>query len=1231
MPRTPGETRARNIETVWLRVRRHPDGITEAEVAKLTGFERRTAHNYLTELHEEGKIDKEGTLWFPVEYEETRLRALDLSPEEAYALYLGSRLLIKQHDKRNEPAENALLKLADALTSDADVGDEIAQAAALLAQRPSRPGYQSVFTTMTRGYIYRRTVELTYRPLKGRSFTTRFRTYLMEPSPIGYTTYVIGHSSAPDALRAYKLERIQEARLLREPYQIPPDFPGLEILTNAWSIYFGEETTQVELRFAPEVRERVLETQWHPSQCTQEDSERPGWLRWSAQVADTTDMLPWIRGWGAACEVIGPSELRETLEDEARRIGRLYRVESNLAKPPLHHLLWAKTGTDEQTHPLLFHMIDVGYVTLALWQKVLGASFRLETATKFGLTVDETGRLLAFWAALHDLGKASPYFQCKHRPSIEAQKAAGLTFPTRFGQEKCYHAVITALTLPELLQRYTGIPEDWASDIAQALGGHHGSWPTYQVRRNHRKQKGNSVWDELRASLIQELITVFAPPALEEMEQCPDDRNRILVLFSGLVSVSDWLGSMQQHFPMTPAEIPLTHYVKRAHRRANEVLKQEKWTHQPGTVAPTTFSELFKFEARSAQNTILDNLPQANTPGLVIIEAQTGIGKTEMSLYLADHWMVGQGQRGLYVAMPTMATSNQMFGRVGNYLETRYPQKEINYHLIHSQALWRTDMEDLHPNTVEDESSEPEARLAPATWFLPRKRSLLAPFAVGTVDQALMSVLQTRHFFVRLFGLSHKTVIFDEVHAYDSYMSTIFQRLLEWLRAVGASVVILSATLPAKTRQALVKAYLGDNITPNDTQFLDKATAYPAMTVAGDAGIRITPLPDDESRAITLEWLEPNPDSLVDELKARLAQGGCAAVICNRVARAQEVYKLLAAAELVEPDDLILFHARFPQGRRNEIEQLVLARFGKDATTRPHRSIVVATQVIEQSLDLDFDLMVSDLAPVDLILQRMGRLHRHARGQRPIGVHQPTLCLVSPHTNENRSIDWGGDQYVYEPYILLRSLLALHDAGEQIETPSQTVELIEKVYGDHQADNIFDEQWRAELEQARDTMAENQRKAEFEATRRLISAAQHEDLIWQHNDLLAEENPDIHQSFQALTRLMEPTVSLVCLHAVDDGLAFEPGGMPEIDLEVKPDSTLTRTLAKYVISISNPAVRRHFIAQEPPNGWCDHPLLSSHRVAVFAAGECHLEEAGYMLRISDALGLEIVRTDSASK
>ncbi len=324
MAKVDQDTIERSRERVYLTLRQYPNGLTEADLEQVTGIQRRTLNNYLRALENEGKVYKDGIAWLALPFDELRLRHFELSPEEAMTLYLATRLLAKQHDKRNEPAETALMKLAAALTTKSIAGREIHQAAHELAERPKQREYDQIFRAVMQGYIYRHVLHITYEPLKGRAFETDFAPYLIEPSAIGMTTYVIGQSSIVNAVRTYKLERIHAAVLTRQEYVIPREFRGLDLLKSAWSVIYGEDLTTVLLRFSPRVRKRVLETRWHFSEQKDDDPDHPGYLLWQAQVADTTDMLPWIRGWGSDVEVVQPRELRETLMGEAKAMAELY-------------------------------------------------------------------------------------------------------------------------------------------------------------------------------------------------------------------------------------------------------------------------------------------------------------------------------------------------------------------------------------------------------------------------------------------------------------------------------------------------------------------------------------------------------------------------------------------------------------------------------------------------------------------------------------------------------------------------------------------------------------------------------------------------------------------------------------------------------------------------------------------------------------------------------------------
>lgn len=322
-PHTTDDTHARK-QRILLLIKQHSDGLRESEIAIMLKVNRRSVNNYLAALEQEGKIYKDGTLWFADPIVSAVIRPIEVQPEEATVLYLAARMLVKQSDRRNEIAETVLLKLAHVLKADAGVGSHIEEAARELAQRPHNKEFINIFRTIARSYLYHRKLQIVYQPYHGQPFVTTFAPYLIEPSVIGFSTYLIGFSDTVQALRTYKVERILQAKLLHDDYDIPTDFPGLDLLRNAWSIYYGEETVEVVLRFHPEVAKRVQETQWHPSQQIIPDELDLRYICIRLQVADTTDLTPWIRTWGANCEVLFPPELRDTMMGEARRLAEMY-------------------------------------------------------------------------------------------------------------------------------------------------------------------------------------------------------------------------------------------------------------------------------------------------------------------------------------------------------------------------------------------------------------------------------------------------------------------------------------------------------------------------------------------------------------------------------------------------------------------------------------------------------------------------------------------------------------------------------------------------------------------------------------------------------------------------------------------------------------------------------------------------------------------------------------------
>lgn len=308
-------------ELIYQTIAREPS-IRTTELAERFYIPERTMREHLKWLEDRGRIYPEKYGWYPLEPPHQQLRPLAFSPEEGLMLYLAVRLLVKLQDRRSLLSEQMLHKLAQALSQDVKIGNYILQAAYQIASRKRDITHSRKLETLFTAHIYRRWVRLTYQPYNGNTFETDFAPYAFEPSPVGMTIYTHGKSTIVNAMRTYKLERIQEIQLLHEAFEIESNFDPSAWLKNAASIIGGEEVIEVALRFAPSVVPRLYENSWFDFQ---EELILDGEYRiMRFQVADTTDLKPWIRSWGAACEVLEPLTLREELMGEARRLAMIY-------------------------------------------------------------------------------------------------------------------------------------------------------------------------------------------------------------------------------------------------------------------------------------------------------------------------------------------------------------------------------------------------------------------------------------------------------------------------------------------------------------------------------------------------------------------------------------------------------------------------------------------------------------------------------------------------------------------------------------------------------------------------------------------------------------------------------------------------------------------------------------------------------------------------------------------
>lgn len=709
------------------------------------------------------------------------------------------------------------------------------------------------------------------------------------------------------------------------------------------------------------------------------------------------------------------------------------------AEPDLLFQLWAKT---DPFHPLPCHMVDVGNVALALLENgpFHGVVTRFVRAT--GCPADQTAAWLAYLAALHDLGKCSSAFQAKSPTFSLPLRAMGLSVEP--AEEFRHEGLSAEWALDFLIDEKQGWNQKCAVTVADCIRGHHGN---FGAREEEEVPAALPQWADLRAQLERSVRSVFQPGAWQP-QQFPDHSSAGLLL-SGLIVLADWIASNRELFTLEWANESLADYAVHSRGMASRALQRLGFTGQHPWASPMTFRQVWPNikEPRTIQTACEALVKDGTGPGLAIVEAMMGEGKSEAALYLASQWLGPAEAAGIYMALPTAATSNQMYGRVHDFLKLHDPEAAESVLLVHGTS-WLLDAAspDRTPELFDD---QPDAGDMALEWFRPRKRSLLSPFGLGTIDQALMGALHVKHGFLRLFGLAGKALIVDEVHAYDTYMNQILTRLLQWCGVLGIPTILLSATLPRARRQALLQAYA-----PGAAPLAPGQSAYPLITVTG-ASCEVREISVAASGRTIQVALQPHPGLLGDpqaianEVAKRVRLGGCICVVANTVDSAQAIFRALEGlvANDSAPVDLLLFHARFPVARRQEIEEAVLRRFDRrslDAAhrqDRPDRAVLVATQVVEQSLDLDFDEMFTEIAPIDLLLQRAGRLHRHdGRTRSRSGL--PILHLLQPIKAES---EFGPTGKVYHEYILLRTMQVL-DRVDAWQFPDDIRKLVEDVY-----------------------------------------------------------------------------------------------------------------------------------------------------------------------------------------
>lgn len=822
---------------------------------------------------------------------------------------------------------------------------------------------------------------------------------------------------------------------------------------------------------------------------------------------------------------------------------------------------WGKTGSSNSRTPwhlAAHHGWDAGAVAsewLVADDAMLGAFARL---------ANRPARECLGWAcllvALHDLGKFDVRFQLKEKdvalrlnPEL-LNAAGGLSYDHAAGTKRYARSWFA-----ERGVQYG----EMATDVVDAIAAHHGSLPLGQLRPPPASPATVALDAEARCAFASASALLFLG-RVPARESAPD----IAFLLRGFCSVCDWIASNEEYFAFVPypMESPAA-YLDEARKKARSALEKA------GVLRPirrvTEWGDLFPpdIAPRGIQRDLAQWRPAA---GLTIVEAPTGTGKTEAALWHATRLVSAGFADTILFALPTQASANAIHERLAPYV-TKLFGDHATAMLAHGKA-W------LNPFFC-------GIRSKGAQWlFESRKRSFLAPVGVCTIDQVLMSVLPLRHSFVRAFGVARSVLVIDEAHAYDTYMNGLLDVLLKKLREAGSSVIILSATLPKKRRAELAALWGSGAVDAADYPLVTQLTSGPPVHIRSVA---------ETGRIVRIER-ETTPEGYPsDGARARivdaLAHGAAIGVVCNLVDHAQRMARDLRAMS-VEVD---LFHSRYRFRDRMYREAWILDTYGPKRMPGPGR-VLVGTQVIEQSLDLDFDWMVTQLCPVDLLFQRLGRLHRHERA-RPPGMESPRALVVIPEERE-----FAGHGAIYRQLRVLWRTKRLVDEHQTIEFPEAYRSWIEAVYAEAAAHD--DPDWVT-------TLHEKWTNGDYVSHLKAITVAMSDINPW----------PDTDERAAKLTREGEPALSVI-LYTLAEGRRHTIDGDP-FKGESDPEFHEQRT--KEVIPV--------------PDSWRHANFLPTHedgyyyvRVREVAPGVWEDDHTPPRLRYTRENGLERLDRESSS-
>ncbi|MFI1035227.1 CRISPR-associated helicase Cas3' [Streptomyces sp. NPDC020951] len=898
-------------------------------------------------------------------------------------------------------------------------------------------------------------------------------------------------------------------------------------------------------------------------------------------------------------------------------------------------------------YPLLFHLLDVAAIAGEVWDRYLTRAQRRLIARGLGVTLADARCLVMFFTGLHDLGKLSRFQEQEAHPW--ARVSESLRADTRIWKWMPHERASMHSALHLLSE--AGYAVD-ASDspgvrVAQILGGHHGRFLQLDLDGAASKARvglalGGPAWQDLRCryfALVRHLTGATAVP--------PEVSVPAAVLITGIGVIADRLAS-QRHYWLPKAQAPAfsagEHYAQ-AVKDAADVVEESGLTRVTMPETPFTQAHTGVEAPNDLQASLIRQLPPAvgeKGPGIVVITDATGTGKTIAALEAARIFNTGD-TAGIAWLLPTTATADAAYDVLERYVAAHQPE-HAPVSLVHSHPWLNlaytehriashepSSTDEFWPGAPDDPAESdgtdgvrerPEERVTvPDGWLRGWDRALLAQFTVATHDQALMAALPVRFSALRLLALSGRTVIIDEAHALTPFMQQLLGRLLNWLGALGCPVVLLSATLPAHAGNDMVRNYLaGAGHSPRALAGTNYAPCYPGwlFAAATDASsTRIEPQAADahaqrhrRTADIRLHPVRhpsctdpagaPARETRLERITAEIAPvvhgGGCAGVVCQTMTEAQDTYEHLRDT-LHWPGgpggQLLLLHARMPGHEREALTRLIRERLGRSGR-RPARFVVVTTSLLDMSLDIDLDVLVSDLASLHRLLQRLGRLWRFAlqwgedTPRRPARLHQrgrPRLSVLQPTDHEGRTLippAWRTLEPRFLPEATAHHLARHPRRTLTLTLPDDVQHLVETVHGD--AGLLA--RTTPGLEQSHTAYRSRQRQDEHRSALHLIPTPQHTLSL-----------SDLHRqrlnAREAATRLGAMPCRLLPVYRTRTGrLALDPAGTHLLPADREPATAQIRRILQHTLPAPAAWVTERHRDHHVPAAWKKHALLA---------------------------------------